>query len=222
MDLDRLIDLAFDRTPTSAEVEQVAISERISIEEVLNRFARRVAERYLEGVYSFGDGDMAMNSLFAWATAVTGSGLPDFARKVFDAFDVGEFVRPSTPDNEQGEALTRTLLSGCLRLEPIVCPPFEEAIRRFQKFLLENGWPTEIVWVKVDEHLEPLPSSKATQEFEFARHQGLGVCLYAIRVMRGSTFAAVEYPRDSDEAERLMYPSDGGLKLSVAVKRDVC
>lgn len=97
-----------------------------------------------------------------------------------------------------------------------MCPPFEEAIRRFQKFLLENGWPTEIVWVKADEHLEPLPSAEVTHEFEFARHRGLGVGLYAIRVMGGSTLAVVEYPRDSDEAERLMYPSDGGLKLSVA------
>ena len=102
-------------------------------------------------------------------------------------------------------------------MEPIVCPPFEEATRRFQKFLSENGWPPAIVWVRADEHLEPLPSAEATREFESARHRGLGVCLYAIRVTGGSTFATVEYPRDSDEAERLMYPSDGGLKLTVAV-----
>jgi hypothetical protein len=102
-------------------------------------------------------------------------------------------------------------------MERMVCPPFEEATRRFQKFLLENGWPTEIVWVKSDEPLERLPSAEVTREFESARHRGFGVCLYATRVKGGSTFAVVEYPRDSDEAERLMYPSDGGLKLSVAV-----
>ena len=218
MDLDRLIELAFDRTPTPAEVEEVARSERIPVEELLDRFARRVAERYFDGAYSFGDADMAMNHLFAWATAVTGSGLPEFAWKVFEAFDAGEFVRPGTPEDHQGEALTRTLLSGCLRMEPVVCPPFEEATRRFQKFLSENGWPPDVVWVKTNEQLEPLPSAEVTRAFESARHRGLGVCLYAIRVRAGCTFAVVEYPRDSDEAERLMYPSDGGLKLSLAVK----
>jgi hypothetical protein len=53
--------------------------------------------------------------------------------------------------------------------------------------------------------------------FESARRRGLGVCLYAIRVRAGSTLAVVEYPSDSDEAERLMYPSNGGLKFSAAV-----
>jgi hypothetical protein len=76
----------------------------------------------------------------------------------------------------------------------------------------------EIEWVKTAEHLERLQPSEAKRAYEFARQRGLGVCLYAIRVIRGSTFAAVEYPRDTDEAERLMYPSDGGLKLSVAVQ----
>src|SRR5688500_9857022 len=117
MDIDRLIELAFDRTPTPAEVEDVASSERISLQEVLDRLARRVAERYLEGVYSFGDADMAMNNLFAWATAVTGTGLPEFAWKVFGAFDAGEFERPGAREGEQGEALTRVLLSGCLQTE---------------------------------------------------------------------------------------------------------
>jgi len=100
------------------------------------------------------------------------------------------------------------------------CPGFEEAANRFKAFLLENGWPTEIVWVRSPEHPERLQPSEVKREYEFGRHQGLGVCLYAIRVVGGSAFAVVEYPRDSDEAERLMYPSDGGLKLSVAVTGD--
>ena len=75
----------------------------------------------------------------------------------------------------------------------------------------------EIAWVMSAEHLEPLRLSEAEREYEFARHQGLGVCLDGVRVVRGATIAAVIYPCDADEAERLMYPSDGGLKLSVAV-----
>lgn len=60
-----------------------------------------------------------MNHLFAWATAVAGRGLPDFASKVFGAFDAGEIVRPGAPEDQQGEALTRTLLSACLRMETV-------------------------------------------------------------------------------------------------------
>ena len=97
------------------------------------------------------------------------------------------------------------------------CPSFKEATNRFRTFLFENGWPTEIVWVKRAERLdERLQPDQAHREYEFARQQGFGVCLYAVRAVGGSSFAVVEYPRDSDEAERLMYPSDGTLKLSVA------
>lgn len=37
MDLERLIEIAFDRTPTPPEVVEVASSERIPVEEVLDR-----------------------------------------------------------------------------------------------------------------------------------------------------------------------------------------
>ena len=112
MDLDQLIELAFNRTPTQAEVEEAASFERVSVEAVPDTFARRVAERYLERVCGVGDAD------FAWSTAVAGTGLPEFAGRVFDAFDAGEFVGPGAPKDEQGEDLTQKLLSGCLRMEP--------------------------------------------------------------------------------------------------------
>ncbi len=117
MDMERLIEVAFNRTPTRAEVEEAASLECVSVETLLNRFARRVAERYLGGVYSFGDADMAMNELFACSTIVMGTGLPEFAWKVFGAFDGGELTRPGVPEDQQGEALTRTLLSVCLQTE---------------------------------------------------------------------------------------------------------
>ena len=100
------------------------------------------------------------------------------------------------------------------------CPSFDEATRRFQEFLSGNDWPTQIVWVSADQHVESLQVAQARLEFDFARNRGLGVCLRAIRVTGGSTIAAVEYPRDDDEAERLMYPSDGGLKLSLVMRGD--
>lgn len=55
-----------------------------------------------------------------------------------------------------------------MTMEPIVCPPFEESTRRFQKLLFANGWLTEIVCMKTDERLEPLPPAEVTREFEFA------------------------------------------------------
>ena len=112
--------------------------------------------------------------------------------------------------------------------EALECPSFEEATNRFRAFLSLNGWPTEIIWVKSAEQcgfqhadqLERLQPPEAKRDYEFARHAGLGVSLVGLLVVRGSTFAAVQYPRDADEAERLMYPSDGGLKLSVIVTLD--
>ena len=52
-------------------------------------------------------------------------------------------------------------------------------------------------------NFEPLMPSVST----ISRYQGLGVCLDAIRVVRGSTIASVTYPADADEGERLMYPA---------------
>jgi hypothetical protein len=79
--------------------------------------ARRVAERYLEGVYNFCDADAAMNHLFAWGTSVTGNDLPQFVSKMFEAFDAGEFLRPGAPEERQGEALTQALLAERVQTE---------------------------------------------------------------------------------------------------------
>jgi hypothetical protein len=81
-------------------------------------------------------GDVENLEFGVWATAVTGSGLPEFAWEVFEAFDAGEFVRTRGPSRRSSDA---NVLSGCLCMEPVVCPPFEEATRRFQRLLSENG-----------------------------------------------------------------------------------
>jgi hypothetical protein len=70
------------------------------------------------------------------------------------------------------------------------------------------------------DRLERLQPHEAKRDYEFARHAGLGVSLEGLVAVRGSTFAVVRYPRDAEEAERLMYPSDGGLKLSVIATLD--
>jgi hypothetical protein len=60
---------------------------------------------------------------------------------------------------------------------------------------------------------------EAANGYEVARHRGLGVCFDAICTINGTTCATVLWPADAREAELSMYPSNGGLKMSVAVPR---
>lgn len=113
MNLEELIRGAFESIPTLREVEEAAVAEGVSTEELLIRFSRVVAERYLAGVYPYGPADKAMNNIFAVAHR-DGNGFPDFAWDVYLAFDEGEFVRPGLPEDQQGEPLTRKLLQAAL------------------------------------------------------------------------------------------------------------
>jgi hypothetical protein len=98
------------------------------------------------------------------------------------------------------------------------CPLFAEAIIRFQAFLRECGWPTEIAWVRtLGDRDITVESVEAECDYEAARRRGFGVCLDGLRIENGMTVAQVMSPRDADEAERGMYPSNGSLKLSVAL-----
>jgi hypothetical protein len=116
----RLSDLieiaALNRPLESADVESVAQEMGMPVPALIDLFARTVATGYLQGYYSFGFADMAMNQLFAFALVPTGVELSEFAWRVFGAFDQGEFIRPDAPIEEQGEALTRRLLGGIASL----------------------------------------------------------------------------------------------------------
>jgi len=61
------------------------------------------------------------------------------------------------------------------------------------------------------------PFEEATRRFQ----ELLSENAWPTEIVWVKTEKPLEYPRDSDEAERLMHPWDGGLKLSVAVKGDV-
>jgi hypothetical protein len=107
------------------------------------------------------------------------------------------------------------------------CPAFHQATDEFQRFLSDLAWPTQIVWVRDDVIRLPgqavgvrrCAAAEAEREFETGRQKGLGVLLDAICTFEGTTCAAVLHPSDSEESERLMYPSDGGLKMAAAVPR---
>ena len=106
---------------------------------------------------------------------------------------------------------------------------FSEAVGRFRAFLAGQGWPATIVWVRDSSVVQAIGSPvavgsvesdhevAAVNEYDAAIRNRLGVCFHALCTIDGQTCATVLWPVDEDEAERLMYPSDGGLKLSVAL-----
>jgi hypothetical protein len=110
MKLDDLIETAASNQALSpGDVESVARESGVTVAELLDRFARTVATRYLRDDCSYGFADMAMNRLSGFAHGETGPGLSDFARQVYDAFDPGEFIRDGET-TDQTEQLTRELL----------------------------------------------------------------------------------------------------------------
>ena len=108
---------------------------------------------------------------------------------------------------------------------------FRDAVAQFQAFLSDQGWPTAIAWVStwtiarsadrtpVIESINTSHETDAASEYDAARDRGLGVCFDAICTIGDTTYATVLWPADARDAELLLYPSDGGLKLSVAVPR---
>jgi hypothetical protein len=117
--------------------------------------------------------------------------------------------------------------------QPSPCPPFVDAVRRFEEFLEGQGWPPTIRWV-AEEDLERSPGrpiavalvegedreAEARGRYEIGQERRLGVLLHAICTLGGASCAVVSFPEDERESERLMFPSDGSLKLSVAVPRE--
>jgi hypothetical protein len=110
-------------------------------------------------------------------------------------------------------------------------PDFDEAVRTFQAFLEGKGWPTKIIWsrpgdisrrstesIAVDRR-DVDGQSEARSTYEQGRRAGLGVSLEAVCTLGDAAVVTVAYPSDDREAELLMYPSDGGLKMCAAIPR---
>lgn len=107
-------------------------------------------------------------------------------------------------------------------------PVFEDAVRRFQAFLRTQDWPEALVWVEQSQIVQTprgifiSPSGQTdnpVEIYEIARRRRLGVTMEAICTLDDSTCAVITFPSDALDAELLMYPADGGLKLSVAIPR---
>jgi hypothetical protein len=113
MTIDQLIELASASAQAlePSDVETVAQQLDCSTDDICDAFAKRVAQGYLRGEYSFTAADAAMNALFGFAYPVTGAGLPSLASRVYEAFDEGEYVHAGEPEDSQGEVRTKGLLA---------------------------------------------------------------------------------------------------------------
>jgi hypothetical protein len=112
------------------------------------------------------------------------------------------------------------------------CPDFEEACQRFRAFLLSQGWPERILWIRAGDidrtssegitvfaSADGDGSADARLAHEEGWRRALGVLFHGICVIGDATCATVAYPANPLDAELKMYPSEGGLKMSVAVPR---
>jgi len=104
-------------------------------------------------------------------------------------------------------------------------PTFEESLQKFQKFLENNWYPREVVWVTPDDVLigngptvyvkTPIPAKSkmlARQLFEIGIAQQNGVLFDTLCQSDGMTFCYAWVPASNEEADRSLMSN--GLKLA--------
>jgi hypothetical protein len=106
----------------------------------------------------------------------------------------------------------------------------DEAHRRFSRFLRENNYPEQILWVEQEDIVwsrsqlwvrsrsTPDAWDRACQGYAIGMKNDLGVTLYAFSELPGTAIAAVILPKEEDAAQRHLIPR-GGLKLSAATQK---
>ena len=89
-----------------SHAEACCLKEKITTREFLERFARYIVDGYVAGRFNWDSCDSAMNNLSALMAEYLL--MPDYAWKVFLAFDAGEY-HPNTP-NLSPDEVTRPLI----------------------------------------------------------------------------------------------------------------
>jgi hypothetical protein len=107
--LETLVEDLAIKCPGVGVLEMSAASLGKTVQVLFNDLARRIADGYLTGTYSWEFGDQAMNNLYAAAYVSEDIGLPKYAMEVFLAFDEGEYKHKGSPEMD-GEPRTRALL----------------------------------------------------------------------------------------------------------------
>lgn len=115
MAIEQLVKEAFTAPLSERVIRDAAADMGMPVDALLVLFAKDVAEKYLAGAYSWYFGDVVMNNLYSSAYAHSDVCLPEFAWRVFEAFDEGEYIHLAESDDRGGEPLTRALLTDLLR-----------------------------------------------------------------------------------------------------------
>ena len=111
-------------------------------------------------------------------------------------------------------------------------PSFDEASRRFSKFLRQNGSPEQVAWVEqadvlwdthrlcvcVRSRSPQVARDQAYQRYAAGIRNGVGVELHAFAELPERSVAAIILPKDDDAAQRHLI-APGGLKLCLATKK---
>jgi hypothetical protein len=100
--------------PSESALSTIARDLDLSLSALCDALARETGAGYLLERVSWEVGDAAMNNLFSAAYVNHNFGLPDFARRVFEAFDEGEYIHKGEPAELDGEARTRSMLTTIL------------------------------------------------------------------------------------------------------------
>lgn len=103
---------------------------------------------------------------------------------------------------------------------------FQEAVAEFRRFLAQNGYQQEVVWVKPDDVIltggpllyvrVPAPRSNeepARQLFECGIARQKGVLFGTLCEIDGATCSYAWVPKDEAESQKALMPT--GLKMSV-------
>jgi len=82
-------------------------------------FARHVAIEFIENRLTYEAADVAMSHLFVFACVEGEGDLPGFAREVFEAFDLGDYIHAGDPSGTNSERkYTRPRLRRLLEMMP--------------------------------------------------------------------------------------------------------
>jgi hypothetical protein len=117
MNLEHIIKKLIERhSPKDAlrDFEEYSKAHQITLDELYDIFAENISEGYLVGIYSWSEGNLLMNR---WNEVLQLSHVvnankpfPDYANKVYLAFDAGEYHREEDPKGLNPESRTRPLL----------------------------------------------------------------------------------------------------------------
>jgi hypothetical protein len=107
---------------------------------------------------------------------------------------------------------------------------FEAAENRYRRFLVENGYPPQIIWVRSQNVVFPgkrfvyvkfpIPAenlARARETYESGITQQRGVLFSSLCELEEATCCFVWFPKDRDEAARYLMPADGSLKMSALI-----